>query len=158
MAREWRYWEQRFPDRRLIGPNISGDGWPWLHEWRAAYIRLYRQPPRMYALGYHCYGNYTECQKRIAQAISLAQTWTSSGKVWVTEWGVLACPHGAAYSLSEGQKLRAWMETNPGVETYMWFTTEFTWSEDPPTGFGRACNTPLIRDGKLTEWGVWYKR
>jgi hypothetical protein len=158
MAREWRYWEQRFPDRKLIGPNISGDGWTWLQQWRDAYVRLYGRGPRMYALGYHCYGNYTECQKRIAHAVEVARAWTTSGKVWVTEWGVLACPNGAAYSLSEAQRLRAYMDAEPAIETYMWFTTEFTGPEDPPNGFGRACNTPLIRDGRLTEWGAWYIR
>jgi hypothetical protein len=158
MAQEWRYWEGRFPNRKLIGPNISGDGWTWLQQWHDAYVRLYGQNPRMYALGYHCYGIYDECQRRIAQAVEVAKAWTTSGKVWVTEWGILACMKDAAYSLSEGNRLRAYMDAEPRVETYMWFTTEFLWGEDPPNGFGKACNTPLIRSGALTQWGTWYKQ
>ena len=99
----------------------------------------------------------TGASRVISEAIEIAKTWTTSGKVWLTEWGIEACPNGSAYSINEGQKLRAWMDANPGVETYMWFTTEFYWPEDPPGGFGRACNMPLIRDGILTEWGLWYK-
>lgn len=134
----WRQWEQQYPERRLVGPNASNAGLDWLLAWHAAYLRLYGEPPRLWALGIHCYKGLAWCQDWTTANIALAQQWTESGRVWVTEW---------AMPLPDADVFAAWLLANPGVERAAWYLAR-----------SPAENSSLYdwRDG-LTGYGVWHR-
>jgi hypothetical protein len=151
-AISWRQYEQAYPDRKLVGPNISHLGLQWLLAWRAAYIRFYGEPPRIWALGVHCYASLEFCQAWVEQNIALARKWTESGRVWVSEWAMSQCITGAAsadLALAESDAFLDFLLANPGVEREAWFI-----ARSP----GQRCQTELIGpDGTLTEFGLWYR-
>lgn len=160
-AEMWRYWEIRYPDRKFIGPNVSQDGLDWLKTWRATYIELYGTAPRIYAMGVHCYMPADQCIRWVNTNLDLAQSWTTSGKVWITEWASLPCwwrtgdPVGSA--LADANKFYAFATHMKRIETVMWFTTRIE-DDNAWWAFGPACNTALIdADEKLTRFGEWYK-
>jgi hypothetical protein len=120
----WRGWERDFPERRLVGPHVSQtpEGRAWLLAWRQAYVDLYGKPPRVWALGAHCYGTLAMCQPVIADRLALAAEWTTSGNVWLTEFAVLRYNVASdAEQLSESQRYLAWVAAQPRIERYAWF-------------------------------------
>jgi len=152
-AMTWHRYERMYPNTKLVGPNVSQWGLAWLLDWHAAYIRLYGKAPRIWALGVHCYNPADWCRDWINQNIGLAQHWTQSGKVWVTEWAIPACLHpdpGAdAWAIEQSDELMQWMLGNSNVEREAWFVAQYT---------DRPCNTDLIgADGELTAFGKWYR-
>lgn len=140
-ARAWRQWEQQYPDRKLVGPNTSNAGMAWLLAWHSAYRRIYGESPRMWALGIHCYKDAAWCQDWITANIALARQWTTSGKVWLTEW---------AMPLPEADGFLSWLLANPGVEREAWFLAR-----------GQVAGWPLSelvdKRGALTELGIWHR-
>ena len=150
----WREWEAQYPAARLVGPNTSRAGLDWLLAWRAAYVRLYGEPPRIWALGIHCYNPAGWCQDWTTAHLALAQQWTTSGQVWVTEWATTGCyfsearPADVDAALDEADDLQAWFDSQPGVGRTAWFVLRLD---------SAACQTALIGpDGELTEFGQWH--
>jgi len=149
-ARAWREWEGRCPDCKLIGPNISETGMPWLLAWHEAYIRLYGEQPRIWALGVHCYSGLASCQRWVDINVALAQEWTASGQVWVTEWA-LGC---WGVPTPEAEAFMAWLLAHPGVERAAWFLAY----SDGTTSGTSSCETSLVNaTGCLTPLGVGYR-
>lgn len=136
-ARAWRAWEQQYPDRKLVGPNASETGWQWEQEWYAAYQRLYGEPPRIYALGVHCYNNLIRCQTWVSEHEKLARQWTESGQVWVTEW---------AMPLPQADVFLPWLLEQPGVAREAWYLAR------SPVEW-----TSLFDAEGLTDLGLWYQ-
>jgi len=158
-ARQWRELELRFPRAQLIGPAVSQDGAAWLRDWHDAYQRMYNARPRIYALAVHCYWPAEKCVSWTRFNLDLAQQWTSSGRVWVTEFAGLPSwydgPEAVAQALAEGEAFRAWLEAEPGVAAYAWFVTHLRPGEEP---WGPRSNTSLVGpDGRLTVFGEWYR-
>jgi hypothetical protein len=150
----WRGWEQQYPDRLLVGPNTSRAGMEWLLAWHAAYIRLYGEQPRMWALGIHCYNPAGWCEDWTTANIALAREWTQSGQVWITEWSTTGCyysqprPDSVDAALLDAARLQAWFEAQPEVARTAWFVTKLP----------GICQTALIGpDDRLTPFGLWYQ-
>ena len=141
----WREWEAQYPAARLVGPNTSRAGWEWLLAWHAAYLRLYGEPPRIWALGIHCYNSAAWCQDWTTAHLALAREWTTSGQVWVTEWATTGCyysepkPADVDEALDEAEDLQAWFDAQPGVGRTAWFVLRLD---------SAACQTALDRAGR----------
>jgi hypothetical protein len=156
-ARAWYHYERLYPGVKLVGPNTSHLGWQWLLDWHAAYVRLYGKPPRIWALGIHCYMPPAECQAWVDRNAALAREWTESGKVWLTEWAMTGCYYpqmeraaAETQALSDADEFMGWILDNPDVEREAWFVARL---RQP-----RACSTDLIAaDGSLTELGEWHR-
>jgi hypothetical protein len=154
----WRQVEQQYPDRKLVGPNILQTGMKWLLAWHAAYERLYGEPPRLWALGVHCYRPLEECKTWVDKSIALAQQWTQSGKIWLTEWAMTRCYYdnqpdvdGKAQALTDADMMLKWLEANPNVERAAYFIARLD------SGPWHTCEVALIGpDGALTDFGNWY--
>ena len=151
----WREWEAQYPAARLVGPNTSRAGWEWLLAWRAAYLRLYGEPPRIWALGIHCYNSAAWCQDWTTAHLALAREWTTSGQVWVTEWATTGCyysepkPADVDEAVDEAEDLQAWFDSQPGVGRTAWFVLRLD---------SAACLTALIGpDGTETAYGAWHR-
>lgn len=143
----WHAIEERYPQCKLIGPNVSHLGLEWLLAWYASYVQMYGQPPRIAALGVHCYLDAEGCQTWINTNIELARQWTSSGQVWVTEWSTVCATDRRA----EAEDLRQWLEANPDVARYAWYVARSSAND--------FCGgTDLFAsDGTLTLDGQWYR-
>ena len=151
----WRQVEQTYPERKLVGPNTSRAGMDWLLAWHAAYVRLYGETPRIWALGIHCYNPSAWCQDWTLANIALARQWTESGQVWVTEWATAGCYYSEARpvtieaAVDDAAALQAWFAANPGVARIAWFIARWD---------GQRCASALIGpDGALTAYGVWHR-
>jgi hypothetical protein len=153
----WHQYEDLYPERRLVGPNISHLGLTWLLDWRTAFLRLYGHPPRIWALGVHCYMVPGSCQSWVETNIALAKQWTQSGKVWVTEWAMTSCYYAVTagvatqtWALRDADVFMSWLLANPNVERETWFIARW---------YNRSCVTDLISStGTLTDFGVWHQR
>jgi hypothetical protein len=136
----WRQVEQLYPERKLIGPNASYLGLDWLLAWHAAYSKLYGEPPRMWALGIHCYAVPDACRVWTETNIALAQQWTTSGKVWVTEWAMRGLP--------DANTFMNWLLAQDDVERAAWFLAQDA---------GRLNETGLLGPTqKMSKYGFWY--
>jgi len=154
IAVAWHNAELFYPERKLIGPNVSHLGLEWLFAWRRAYIELYATSPTIWAMGVHCYMTARECEDWTTVNIALAQTWTQSGHVWVTEWAAPPCLYdedeetGYTTTLAAAGEFMAWLLANPDVEREAWFHAR--WRD-------RACNTDLFDGGGMTAFGWWHR-
>jgi hypothetical protein len=154
-ARWWRQYEQTYPDRKLVGPNASHFGMAWLLAWHTAYIRLYGEPPRIWALGVHCYGVPAFCEAWVEANVPLARAWTTSGKLWLTEWAMSACYYGpgltvakATQALTDADEFMLWLQGQAVVERHAWFITRLD---------GQYCKTALLdAASQLTPYGTWF--
>ena len=149
IAIAWHTVELLYPERKLIGPNISHLGLEWLFAWRRAYIQLYATSPTVWALGVHCYMPVQECKDWTTVNIALAKTWTQSGRVWVTEWASPPCLYpNMAQTLANADVFMTWLLANPDVEREAYFHAY--WRE-------RECNTDLFNAGGMTAFGWWHR-
>lgn len=156
-AQRWYVLETVCPGRLLVAPAPSERNPSWLPAFRNAYINLYNKPPRLDYLAVHCYkNNASACQILIERYISWAQEWGLQG-VYVTEFAFFPC-----WGLSETSALREarilirWMEQEPLVAGYFWFSNRYAgtewWAPHPP------CMSPLFEwsTGNMTIWGEMY--
>lgn len=145
------------PGRKPVGPNVWR-GTDWLIAWRAAHVRLYGVPPQMWALGAHCYRqSATACQDYIGSLVALSQAWGLPGGVWLTEFAFPPCwVGGEERAAAELRTLLDWLDTQPGVQRYAYFTNRM--SGDEWWGWGPGCSTALLDDAGLTAFGrVWWE-
>jgi hypothetical protein len=154
----WREIEARFPDTLLISPQTVNSP-AWLIEWRSEYISRYGEPPRLEGLAFHCYrGTSENCIILANQYIALADEWNIS-EVWVTEFAFYNSMIGNwAQALSHLESFVLWMENNPRINRYAYYTTR-----------GECCVTtcsynPMLDPylfhwfGKPTPFGELYRR
>lgn len=139
MAQFWRAIEIAYPERLLVGVNVSHHGVDYQLEWIMEYVRQYGTRPRIHALGVHCYGLLPKCQIVIQAMLDLAQTWSTSGKIWLTEFST---PFWSMYSgggedvqLVESRKYLEWVHAQPEIARYAWFMWDMRLDE---------------------EWGIFY--
>lgn len=156
-ATAWRELEEAYPDRSLVSPGVSRLG--WLEEWRQAYIDTYGEPPRVDALGFHCYGAFNAaaafetCKAQTRNAVALAGRW-GVDEVWLTEFAMVPCWNGMDDSIAFLRSMLDWLSTQPKVSRAAWFQT--TYRGDESWAFGPDCNTSLVDydTGELTPLGA----
>lgn len=154
-AVEWRRLEATYPGRKLVSPSVLQLS--WLKQWREAYQAEYGQPPKMDALGVHCYVAWEEpadafrvCRTQLLVAQGYARKW-SIGEVWLTEWALITdYPDEACQFM---RLMVDWMRTQPRVTRYAWFQTYYR--GDEPWAFGGP-NTSLWTGTELSELGRMY--
>ena len=100
----WRQIELYYPYNYLIAPGImwyetancwwSGDTCRWLEDWYSAFVDRYGRPPRINALGGHCYAishpsndSLTACKAMVTYLDDLAAQWGVTGGHWINEFG-----------------------------------------------------------------------
>lgn len=157
-AELWREVEQIHPDRKLVAPVPSQYNLTWLQEFYAAYGDQFGEAPRLDALAAHCYSRYaSECMTVLDWYLSQAWEW-EIGEVWVTEYAMFPCGgNSMADAVAEAEKLRAYLEAQPLISRYAWYTTKIMgdeWFWGIPT-----CNPSLIDwyTGQLTPFGDAYR-
>lgn len=152
-ARSWHQYEQMFPDRKFVGPNTSHLGMAWLLAWHAAYVRLYGKPPRMWALGIHCYNLPAFCQNWVDVNATLALAWTESGTVWLTEWAMADCYYAGTQTqrtveaIADAEEFQLWLRDNPAVGRVAWFIVRLD---------DARCSPALLDADGITPFGTWY--
>jgi len=158
-AAAWHWLEAQYPGKLLISPAPSHLHPEWLPQFRAAYVVAYGRPPRLDALAMHCYyPTAEECITLAQRFVGWADEWDVTGGVWVTEFAFPACYCGGQVAgLREAQEFIAWMDLEPAIARYAWFSSRqqgnewwsFRWAE---------CRTPLFdfETGALTVWGQMY--
>ncbi len=156
----WRQIEQKYPTRKLVAPTPSGAAPNWLVDFRNAYIAAYGAPPRLNALGVHCYSWYAElgdygCIPHTRKFIDWANAWNVP-EVWVTEFSFSpTAPSSLDQSLQEANTYITWMKNQSLVTRYAWFASKIQGTEwwAIPT-----FHTPITdwNSGALTLFGNMY--
>ena len=127
----------------------------WLREFWGIYGAEYGFPPRLDAVGCHCYGvvntefSLWKCRRYIDDFVAFARE-HGIPEVWVTEF---------AYCSPEFLvKMRAYYEAIPEVKRIAWFQVTYEGSE--PWAPWLGCNSSLAdyETGELTELGNAYAR
>lgn len=133
--------EVQLPNKPLIAPAPAGDITNVVTVYDA-YLNLYGSAPDWRGLALHCHGQSAlECINKTQNFIDQATTWGLT-EVWVTEWSIC--------NLSEAETYRQWLEANPFVAGYAWFSDIQSYSAN-------NCDTRLWVDGQLTIYGQWYQ-
>ncbi len=159
----WHRIEERFPDRFLVAPvPVTHDPF-WLVQFYDAYVARYGQPPRLDALAMHCYFTTSKQCKELAQwFMDKAMEW-GAGEVWITEFAFRSCaewdyPKFPNQALAEMDEFIGWVETQPMITRYAWFSNR-TNANEWWVGIPFECYaSPLINfyTGKITEYGKAY--
>lgn len=136
----WRIIEAIYPDKRLVSPAPSHLHPEWLAQFlEACALRGCKMPS---ALAAHCYLGELQCETHVTNVVKLADQWGIAGGVWVTEF--------AFQSTTDLQKFIAWMEANPRITRYAYFTNR-----------GENYSWPMAlldSNGTMTEYGKAYRR
>lgn len=136
----WLIIEAMYPNKRLVSPAPSHLHPEWLAQFLEACTSRGCKMPS--ALAVHCYLSEPQCETHVQNVIQLADQWGITGGVWVTEF--------AFSGTADLQKFVAWMEANPRVARYAYFTNRderYTW---PMSLFDS--------NGTMTEYGKVYRR
>jgi len=158
---------QKWPGRTLISPATYND----LDYMVAVYdehVRRFGVAPAWDLLAAHCYFETAAgCIRYVEGLLEFGKRWTSPLRVIVTEWAILPCSittmgvrgqPDLARAQAEARRLRAYFEGHPDIVAHLWFASEYmgtewcVWQPHP------ACDTALMRDGRLTAWGEWWLR
>lgn len=142
----WHDYVEQFADQ-LVSPAPSQRHPEWLEQFRDAYIRQYRKPPRQDALGIHCYENLADCKRVVSYVMQLAKEW-GIPQVWVTEF--------AFSEISDMEDFVRWMEAQPLIARYAWYT-DGLWGNEPWVRDYKQVLVDLYT-GKLTKYGEAYRR
>lgn len=156
----WRQIEQKYPTKKLVAPNPSGASPDWLVDFRNAYIAAYGTPPRLNALGVHCYSWYAElgtygCIPHTRKFMDWATAWGVS-EVWVTEFSFSpTSPSSPSQALQEANTYITWLQNQSMVTRYAWFASKIQGTEwwSLPSFY-----TPIAdwNSGTLTAFGNMY--
>lgn len=129
-----------YSNRRLVSPAPSHLHPEWLAQFMEACASRGCKLPS--ALAAHCYLSEQQCETYVANVVKLADKWGISGGVWVTEFAFSAT--------SDLEKFIAWMEANPKIARYAYFTNR---------GDGYYWPMALLdSNGAMTEYGKVYRR
>jgi len=154
----------KWPGVPKIAPAVFGDA-GYLYQVYEHHERVYGQPPAWDYLAAHCYyPDAAGCTRHIEDLLRLGDRYDPPLRVFVTEWAILPCPvttlglTGAGdltRARHEADVLRAWFDAHPRIVAHLWFASEIGghewWAFQP-----EACDTALVRDGRLTAWGRWF--
>ena len=154
-AQKWHEIEMRAAGVRLVSPATSQHNPGWLWEMVTEYQILYGRRPRFDAIAWHTYyaspnthRNYLLARRHEALARGYDVPF------WLTEFGG-ACWDGVrSNSLNVILQLLPWLEAQPWIGRYAWFSTEITGDEPWASPGWREC--ALVRDGALTALGGKY--
>lgn len=156
---------EKWPGRTLISPATYNDAYYLfqVYEWHE---RVYGAPPAWDVIGVHCYFATAQgCRDYIDLLRPLADNYDPPLKFIVSEWAILPCAvttlgvrgqPDLARAQAEAGKLRAWFEMQPDILAHLWFASEYVgdewcvWQPHP------LCDTALMREQRLTEWGRWW--
>lgn len=157
----------RWPDVPKISPATYDDAY-YLFQAYELHERTYGVPPDWQYIGVHCYFDTAQgCRDYIDLLRPLADNYDPPLPFLVTEWAILPCSVTTAgvrgqpditRAQAEAATLRAWFEAQPDIAAHLWFASEYegdewcVWKPHP------ACDTALMRDGRLTAWGEWWLR
>lgn len=143
----WREIEALYPDKKLVSPAPSQLDIEWLVRFRVVYRNLYGENPRLDVLAAHCYESFSYCQSHLLWYENMARQWNIP-EVWVTEFNSVRRP------ASEMQQLVEWMESEPEITRYAFFTnsTPNTYNCFP------HITTLFDVEGNLNQVGLWYKQ
>jgi hypothetical protein len=144
-AQLWRQIETRYRHKLLVSPAPAQTHPEWLTQFREAYKARYGSPPRLDALGAHCYGSIATCEEYIRKVEATATAWGVKGGVWVTE--VATSP------LSDAAALVAWLEAEPGIARYAWFTNRETSRDSWASGIETLVDS---NTGAINAYGHMY--
>lgn len=135
----WLTIEVIHPDKLLVSPAPSHLHPEWLEKFMEACASRGCKLPS--ALAAHCYLSEPQCETYAQNVIKLADQWGIS-QVWVTEFAFSAT--------SDLEKFIAWMEANPKIARYAYFTNR---------GDGYYWPMALLdSNGAMTEYGKVYRR
>lgn len=107
--------------RLLVSPAPSHLHPEWLAQFRETYQETYGVYPHWDALAIHCYLTVESCKILVGSVIEEADAWGISGGVWVTEF--------AFDSSAEMRDFVDWMETQPRITRYAWYTNRLKGDE-----------------------------
>jgi hypothetical protein len=148
------------PGKLFVSPAPSQVNPQWLIDWYNGYIAAYGVPPPIVGIGVHCY-NYTaqNCIDYVASQVEIARGW--GVEVFVTEFAFsLGMDRSFNETLSEMQTFIDYLESEPIITHYAWFTTRLYGDK---TWYAGAFETvaPLLTPGTqgasaLTPWGQLY--
>lgn len=148
----WHRIEERFPDKELLAPAPSQTDPAWIVDFRNDYIQTYGYPPRLDGLAAHCYvASALDCEALIQWYIDRANEW-GVPEVWLTEFAYMPCTTSPRSPLTESNSLIDWMERNPKVTRYAWYT-----NRQPPAD---PCWSTALFDwytGSITVYGTMYR-
>jgi hypothetical protein len=159
----WRRLEQCYPHKRLVSPatvrfDTLDNSW-WLEEMRNEYIDRYDEPPRFDVLALHCYASganplRTICNQQVNKFAGWAEDWNIPEGIWVTEFAQVTTSETAMVYFLD--RTVSWMESNPAIDRYAWFSTRLRGDES--YAFGGGVNTSLVDcdTGALTAAGREY--
>jgi hypothetical protein len=157
----WHQLELKFPNKRLVAPAPSHLDYDWVRRMHDAYVSLYGRQPRFDALAAHCYmisaADVANCQTLVRWFEARATEWGVPGGVWLTEFAVTTgSTLSVAQQLPVAQQFLSWLDAEPGVTRYAWWTTRAAGNEKwlPPSGL-----YSLLVDyytNQLTTWGRMY--
>jgi len=97
---------------------------------RNGYITVYGTPPRFDALAVHCYfPSAAACIQYVETFKGWAKAWGVK-EIWNTEFAFFSCSKTADQAvLQEGQALIEWLENEPMVTHYAWYTNRVQGTE-----------------------------
>lgn len=123
MVAPWHRIEERFADRLLVAPAPSHLDPEWIVRFRDAYLAMYQVPPRLDGLAVHCYlWDAQQCIALTQKYLVWAREW-GVPEVWVTEFAFSACGgRSIDQTAVEARRFIAWMDAEPMVTRYAWFT------------------------------------
>jgi len=153
----WRDVERKWPDRKLVAPVPSHLHPAWIEQWRASYIELYGQAPRVDALALHCYFRTARDCIALAQRYeALAQSW-GVREGWVTEF---AFTPAVANWQAQIAGFVAYLERSTFWTHYAPFVSYTPCVTDDPYWDCAASGDPSLLTvfGQLTDIGRLYQR
>jgi hypothetical protein len=165
-VRLFRQVEAAWPDKVWVGPCLAGN----LGYLRAFWTEYQRQTGQLpdksnHRLCLHCYAEAAHCINA-TQAHLITGADFGLDTIWLTEFGM---PLGLYYSIDDARKengaLVAWLEANPQVERYAYWSAMiphygYTVPGKPISGFNPLAYIWISQDARklerLTDMGEWY--
>ena len=142
--------ESQYPERKLVAPAPSQLNPEWIELFYESYQAQYARSPRLDALALHCYFvTAQDCIALIEWYKALAGKWNIR-EIWLTEFAFWRDTPNCSLdsAVVELDKLKLWMERDPMLTRYAWYTNRLPQ--------GGKCATVLFDADGLTFWGLHY--
>jgi len=164
-AYAWRLIELYYPFNYLISPGImwyesascwwGGDTCRWLEDWHSTFEDIYGRPPRIDALGGHCYAishpsndSLTACKAMVEYLDDLAEQWGITGGHWINEFGPYMY-HPQEVMNAQLKETVFYLNRHPSVARYaVWTLRTQTWAK---------MNTMECDGDGITSYGEIYR-
>ena len=163
-AYAWRQIELYYPYNYLIAPGImwyetancwwGGETCRWLEDWYSEFVNIYGRPPRINALGGHCYAvshpsndSLTACKAMVAYLDNLAEQWGITNDHWLNEFGPYMY-HPQEIMNAQLKETLFFLNRHRSVERYAVWTLR--------TAYWAKMNTMECDSRQLTDYGRIY--